>query len=83
MNATSFTRPRRAPHPVRIRVPLSVVVWLVLMPLAVIATPFVFVAAPFWRLSPFAAVGALFALLIALCGVRVQVDTPGAHVHLF
>src|SRR6202012_4931209 len=77
---TFHGRPR---NPVRIWVPLSVLVWLILMPLAVVATPLVFVAAPFWRLNSFAAVGALFSLLIALCGVRIDVDTPDAHVHLF
>jgi hypothetical protein len=75
--------PRRTHRPVRVWFPLSVLVWLILMPLAVVATPFVFVAALVWRLNPFTAIGALFGLLIALCGVRIEVDTPGARVNLF
>ena len=85
MNATSFHQGhwRRARHPVRVWVPLSVLVWLILMPLAVVATPFAFVAAPFWRLNPFKAIAAMFSLVIALCGVRIEVDTPDARVTLF
>jgi hypothetical protein len=84
MNAASLqTYPRRAHRPVRIWFPLTILVWLILMPLALVATPFVFVAALIWRINPFMAVGTLFSLLIALCGVRVDVDTPDARVTLF
>ena len=76
----SYRRPRR---PVRVWLPLSLLVWLVLLPLAVLAAPLVFVGAAIWRLNPFKAVGALFSLIVALCGVRIEVETPDAHVNLF
>ena len=85
MNARSFPagpgRARR--HPVTVWLPLTVLVWAILIPLAVIATPLVLALAPFFRLNPFAAVAALFGILIALCGVRVEVETPDARVNLF
>ncbi len=84
MNAASFRDyPRHTHRQVRIWFPLTILVWLILLPLAVVAAPLVFVAALIWRLNPFAAVGALFSLLIALCGVRIDIDTPDARVTLF
>jgi hypothetical protein len=84
MNASSFPRPAAGPaHPVRVWIPLGVVVWLLLIPLAVIVSPIVFVAAAFWRLNPFVTVGALFALVVALAGVKVEVETPDARINLF
>ena len=54
--------------------------WLLLLPLFLLALPFLFVGAlvfgfRFWR-----SLGALFAVLAAFRGTRVEVENPGARI---
>ena len=83
MTAIASARPASRPRSVQVRLPLSILVWLLLVPLAVIVSPIVFVVSLFWRLNPFTAVAVLFALVIALGGVRIDVESPGVRVKLF
>jgi hypothetical protein len=83
MTTIASARPAARPQAVRVRLPLTLLVWLLLVPLAVIVSPIVFVVSFFWRLNPFTAVAVLFGLVIALGGVRIDVEAPGVRVKLF
>ena len=54
--------------------------WLVLAPVALILAPVALVACAIKGISPWRAAAAIAALLCALSGTHVQVDSPGAQV---
>jgi hypothetical protein len=83
MTTIASARPASRPQTIQVRLPLTLLVWLLLVPLAVIVAPIVFVGGLLWRLNPFTAVAVLFALVIALGGVRIDVESPGVRVKLF
>jgi hypothetical protein len=83
MTTIASSRPASRRRSVQVRAPLSLLVWLLLVPLAVLVSPLVFVVSLFWRLNPFTAVAVLFGLTVALGGVRIDVETPGARVKLY
>jgi hypothetical protein len=59
-------------HGFRLSIPF-LLLWVLLLPLLLLATPVVFVAALCARVNPFTAVAALFRILAALKGTHVEV----------
>ncbi len=55
-------------------------VWLILAPLAIAASPLLLIGCAAVRLNPAAAAAGLARVLWSLAGVRVEVDAPGASV---
>ncbi len=78
--AWGLARPRR-PFRLHLWLPLSLFCAL-LLPLAMIGFPLLAVAAMGLRLRPVALFCGVFALLFALSGVVVEVDTPDTSIRI-
>jgi len=55
-------------------------VWMLLLPLAILLSPLLIVMCLAMRLNPVRAAGALAGVLCGLSGARVEVESPGATV---
>jgi uncharacterized membrane protein len=68
----------------RIWIPL-VLIWVLLLPLAVLVSPFIFVACMVCRVNPFRGVGVMWQILVALADTRVDVErrSAGMSFHIF
>jgi hypothetical protein len=71
----------RGSKPVRLWLPMFLI-WLAIVPIALILSPLILLALAVCRLNPFTAAAALISLVIALSGTRVEVDTPDAKVNI-
>jgi hypothetical protein len=80
MFLTIEVRPRGR-GPIRLWLPM-VLVWLLLLPFAVLLAPFLALWMIIRRMNPFRAMGALLGLLTALSGTRIEVDSPSAFVNI-
>jgi len=60
-------------HGFRLSIPFFLL-WILLLPLLVLAVPVLFVACLFVRVNPFRAVGVLFQILAAMRGTLVEVE---------
>ena len=81
LSASVHVRPAGWRFAIRLWLPLFLF-WLLLLPLFLLALPLLFVAAlvfgfRFWR-----SLGAVFAVLAAMRGTRVDVENPGARVFI-
>lgn len=67
----------------RLWVPLFLI-WLLLLPLAVVLSPFIFVACLFCRVNPFRGVAVIWQILNALADTDLQVEhrTAGMSFHI-
>ena len=67
----------------RLWIPL-VLIWLLLVPLAVLLSPFIFVACLICRVSPFRGVAVLWQILIALADTEVELEhrSAGLSFHI-
>jgi hypothetical protein len=68
-------------HGFRLSIPF-LLLWLLLLPVLVVATPLLFVAALCARVNPLRAVGAPFQILAAVKGTHVEVDNDHFSVLL-
>lgn len=68
-------------RPIRLWLPV-ILVWLLLAPFALILAPFALIAAVVCRFNPIAAIVAVWRILWALGGVRVEVESPRAHIFI-
>lgn len=73
--------PARPPRRFLLRIPV-LPVWVLLLPLALLLAPLVFVACLMARQSPFRGVADFWQLFSGLRGVRVVVDDPRAAVSI-
>lgn len=60
-------------------------IWLLLVPVAVLVTPFIFLGCLFCRVNPFGGVAAFWQILVALADTRVAVEhrSAGMSFHIF
>ncbi len=67
----------------RLWIPLFLI-WLLLLPLAVLLSPFIFIACLICRVNPFRGVSVLWQILNALADTNVQVEhrTAGMSFHI-
>ena len=85
--AVRIRRARRAePTPVaRTRIslwlPLTPLFWL-LAPFAMVLSPLILLAPPFWGANPYATAYAIGRVLIALSGTDIDIDAPDARVRI-
>ena len=63
----------------RLWIPLFLI-WLLLLPLAVLLSPFVFIACLFCRVSPFRGVAVMWQILNALTDTNIEVEHRSAGV---
>ena len=63
----------------RLWIPLFLI-WLLLLPLAVLLSPFVFIACLFCRVNPFRGVAVMWQILNALTDTNIEVEHPSAGV---
>lgn len=61
----------------RLWIPLFLI-WLLLLPLVVLLSPFIFIACLFCRVNPFRGVAVIWQILSALADLDVQVEHPAA-----
>jgi uncharacterized membrane protein len=61
----------------RLWIPLFLV-WLLLLPLAIVMSPFIFIACLLCRVNPWRGVALLWQILTALAGTNVEVEHPSA-----
>lgn len=66
-------------HGFRLSIPF-LLLWLLLLPLLLLAVPVAFVASLCARVNPFTAVATLFAILAALKGTRVEIENDAFSV---
>jgi hypothetical protein len=71
----------RAPRRFRLRIPI-LLVWVLLLPFALLLAPLVFVACLMARVGPFRGVAVFWQLFCGLRGVRVALDDPGAAISI-
>jgi len=67
----------------RLWVPLFLI-WLLLLPLAILLSPFIFIACLFCRVNPLRGVAAIWQILTALADTDVQVEhrSAGMSFHI-
>jgi uncharacterized membrane protein len=69
---------------IRLWIPL-ILIWLVLLPLAVLLSPFIFIACLFCRVNPFRGVALMWQALNALTDTSIEVEQRSAgmsfHIH--
>jgi len=63
----------------RLWIPLFLI-WLLLLPLAVLLSPFVFIACLFCRVNPFRGVAVVWLILNALADTNIEVEHRSAGV---
>jgi hypothetical protein len=63
----------------RLWIPLFLI-WLLLLPLAVLVSPFVFIACLFCRVNPFRGVAVMWQILNALTDTNIEVEHRSAGV---
>jgi uncharacterized membrane protein len=63
----------------RLWIPLFLI-WLLLLPLAVLLSPFVFIACLFCRVNPFRGVAVVWQILNALADTNIEVEHRSAGV---
>jgi hypothetical protein len=63
----------------RLWIPL-VLIWILLLPIVALLSPFVFIACLFCRVNPFQGVTLMWQILIALADTRVEVEQRSAGV---
>jgi hypothetical protein len=73
--------PAKSRRTLRLWVPLFLV-WLLLLPFAVVLLPLYFVMCAVMDIAPFRTLGALFAVLGSIGGTHVEVDGPDASVFI-
>jgi hypothetical protein len=71
--------PARGRRALRLWVPLFLV-WLILLPFALILLPVYFVMCAVMDIAPFRTLSAFFGLLGAMGGTHIEVDSPDASV---
>lgn len=78
-------RPRRREAPrrtvFRLWLPL-ILVWLLLSPFLIVLSPLILLGLAAAGLDPFRSLGALFGLLAALGGTRIQIEAPDAIIDI-
>lgn len=62
---------------IRLWIPL-ILIWLLLLPLAVLLSPFIFVACLFCRVNPFRGVALMWQVLNALTDTSIEVEQRSA-----
>jgi hypothetical protein len=67
----------------RLWIPL-LLVWILLLPLAILVSPFVFIACLFCRVNPFRSIAVMWLILTALADTNVEVEhrTAGMSFHI-
>jgi uncharacterized membrane protein len=67
----------------RLWIPLFLI-WLLLLPLAILLSPFIFIACLFCRVNPFRGVAVLWQILTALADTSVEVEhrSAGLSFHI-
>jgi hypothetical protein len=73
--------PAKSRRTLRLWVPLFLV-WLLLLPFAVVLLPLYFVMCAVMDIAPFRTIGALFGVLGAMGGTHIEVDSPDASVFI-
>ncbi|MBS0473454.1 MAG: hypothetical protein JSR60_20460 [Proteobacteria bacterium] len=73
--------PAKSRRTLRLWVPLFLV-WLLLLPFAVVLLPLYFVMCAVMDIAPFRTLGAFFAVLGSVAGTHVEVDSPDASVFI-
>ena len=76
---SGFARPES--HGLRLWLPLFLL-WILVLPFALLLSPLILIGLAFLRLNPFRAAAALFGLLCALAGTCIEVESPGATVNI-
>ena len=68
----------------RVWIPM-VLIWVMLLPLAVVVSPVIFIACVVCRVNPFRGVGVMWQILVALADMRVDVEhrSAGMSFHIF
>jgi uncharacterized membrane protein len=68
----------------RLWIPLFLI-WLLLLPLAIVISPFVFIACLFCRVNPFRGIAVMWQILTALADTKVEVKhrSAGMSFHVF
>ena len=56
--------------------------WILVAPFALLLSPLLLIGMAYLRLNPFRASAALFGLLCAFAGTRIEVESPGASVNI-
>lgn len=74
-------RRRRGGRRVRLWLPL-VLLWILLLPVALLLAPAIVVACLVFRCDPLAGTQAVFGLLCNLSGTSIEVDTPDTLVFI-
>ena len=62
---------------IRLWIPL-ILIWLLLLPLAVLLSPFIFIACLFFRVNPFRGVALMWQVLNALTDTSIEVEQRSA-----
>ena len=62
---------------IRLWIPL-ILIWLLLLPLAVLLSPFIFIACLFCRVNPFRGVALMWQVLSALTDTSIEVEQRSA-----
>jgi hypothetical protein len=68
----------------RLWIPM-VLIWVLLVPFAVVVSPVIFIACLVCRVNPFRGFGVMWAILVALADMRVDVEhrSAGMSFHIF
>ncbi|MFI4975743.1 MAG: hypothetical protein ACHP84_14480 [Caulobacterales bacterium] len=72
-------RPQRAT--IRLWLPV-LLIWLILVPVAVICLPLILAAGLIYRVSPWMAMERISDLLFALGGTQIEIENPGALMRI-
>lgn len=81
LTATVHVKPASWRFGIRLWLPLFLF-WLLLLPLVVLALPFLFAAALVFGLRFWASIRAVLALLAGFHGTSVEVERPGARMFI-
>ena len=81
LSATLHVKPSGWRFGIRLWLPLFLV-WLILLPLVLLALPFLFVAAVIFGVRFWSSLRAAGALLTALRGTKVEVENPHTRVFI-
>jgi hypothetical protein len=79
LTATVHVKPAGWRHGIRLWLPLFLF-WLLLLPLAILALPFLFAAAVIFGVRFWASIRAVLALLAAFHGTRVEVENAQTRI---
>ncbi len=81
LSASIHVKPKGWRFGIRLLLPLFLF-WLLLLPVVVLALPFLFVTALVFGVRFWASIRAVLALLAAFHGTRIEIENPGARVFI-